>query len=84
MDQYLYSYKNELKNRDVHLIGIVSMFIGTKYEEIWPLKLKTVYEKIGHKKFSEHSIRELETQMLTLSKFKVDKFSVYDFVELMT
>jgi len=37
------------------------MFIGTKYEEIWPFRLKTVYEKIGHKKFSEFSIKELET-----------------------
>jgi len=61
MDQYLYSCKNQLRNRDIHLIGIVSMFIGTKYEEIWPFKLKTVHQKIGHKKFSDFSIRNLET-----------------------
>jgi hypothetical protein len=26
------------------------MFIASKFEDIYPLKMKTVYEKIAHKK----------------------------------
>jgi len=58
------------------------MFIGTKYEEIWPFRLKTVYEKIGHKKFSDIAIKELENEMMVCFDFKIERFSVYDFVEL--
>lgn len=29
------------------------MFIACKYEEIYPMKLKVVHDKISHKKLSE-------------------------------
>ena len=29
------------------------MYIATKMEEVYPLKLKTVYEKIVHKKITK-------------------------------
>jgi hypothetical protein len=39
------------------LIGVAAIFISTKMEEIYPLKLKTIYDKIAHKKLSIDSIR---------------------------
>jgi len=32
--------------------------MACKYEEIYPFKLKLVYEKIAHKKVSKDKIRE--------------------------
>lgn len=28
------------------------MFISSKYEDVFPIKMKTLYEKIAHKKVS--------------------------------
>ena len=51
MDSYLKNSKAKLEVKDLHLIGVASMFIATKYEEIRPLKLDLLYEKIARKKF---------------------------------
>jgi len=40
------------------------MFTACKYEEIYPFKLKVVYEKIGHKKISKEKIREQEREIM--------------------
>lgn len=33
------------------------MFIASKYEDIYPLKMKMVYEKIAHKKLTIERIK---------------------------
>ena len=42
---------------ELHIVGITSMFISSKYEEIYPMRLKIVYEKIAHKKLSIEEIK---------------------------
>jgi hypothetical protein len=36
------------------------MMIASKMEEVYPLKLQTVYEKIAHKKMSERDLTNCE------------------------
>ena len=36
------------------------MFVAAKYEEIYPLKLSIVHEKIAHKKLTTETIRKKE------------------------
>lgn len=43
---------------DLHIIGVTSMFISSKTEDIYPLKMKMVYEKISHKKLPISRILE--------------------------
>ena len=38
-----------LVNKDVHAIGVTSMYLASKYEDIYPLHSKVVSEKIAHK-----------------------------------
>lgn len=48
MDRY---FKNKAETReigDLHIIGVTCMFIASKYEDIYPLKMKMVHEKIAH------------------------------------
>ena len=33
---------------DLHVTGVTSMFVASKYEDIYPLKMKVVFEKIAH------------------------------------
>lgn len=52
MDRFFWMAKSVQCVEELHLIGITSLFIASKYEEIAPLRLKTIVEKIGHNKFS--------------------------------
>jgi len=42
-----------LELNELHLIGIVSMFIASKYEDVYPLLMKTVVRKIAHGKVTD-------------------------------
>ena len=37
-----------LQNKDVHAIGVTSMYLASKYEDIYPLHSKVVSQKIAH------------------------------------
>lgn len=53
MDAYLRLCRPRLEGKDLHLIGVTTMFSAAKYEEIHPLKLAVVYDKIARKKFKK-------------------------------
>jgi len=38
--------------KELHEVGVTAMWIATKYEEIYPIRLKVMYDKIGHQKIS--------------------------------
>ena len=52
MDRY-FKNKQEIREiSDLHIIGVTCMFIASKYEDIYPLKMKMVHEKIAHQKLA--------------------------------
>jgi len=53
MDRYLEASAKKLAPENIHLLGISCMFLAAKYEEIYPFKMRHVYEKIGHRKLSK-------------------------------
>jgi hypothetical protein len=52
MDRYFKGCAGTKEVKDLHIIGVTSMFIGSKYEDIFPLKMKTVHEKIVHQRIT--------------------------------
>lgn len=51
MDRYIESRKASrmpFKNSELHLTGVTCMFMASKYEDVKPLLMKTVFNKIGH------------------------------------
>jgi len=52
MDRYFKESQKEIKSSDLHLLGVVCMFLASKYEDVIPILMKTVLLKIGHGKFT--------------------------------
>lgn len=52
MDLYIHKAQN-LKSSNIHLIGVTSMFIASKYEDVYPISLNIFVKKIGHNQFSQ-------------------------------
>jgi hypothetical protein len=52
LDRYFKNTNKPLPSTELHISGIVSMFIASKYEDVIPLLMRTVINKIGHNKFS--------------------------------
>ena len=51
MDKYLItSLQNGIvrENSEIHLMGVVSMYLASKYEDVYPLHSKIISEKIAH------------------------------------
>ena len=52
MDLFYASSEKSHNLNDLHIIGVTCIFIASKYNEIYPLRLKTIVEKIGHYKIT--------------------------------
>ena len=81
MDRF---FKNKTSSKpisELHLIGVASMFLASKYEDILPLRMDTVHEKIGHKKLTPASIRNCEEDMLTTLGYFLQAPTVYEFAK---
>ena len=51
MDRYFDSLSKQgiaLELHELHTTGVVCMFMASKYEDVYPLLMKTVFNKIGH------------------------------------
>mgnify|MGYP001298763879 CR=1 FL=1 len=60
MDKYFANENMAVPVEKLHIIGVVSMLIASKMEEVYSFRLKTIYEKIVHKKISMKDIVEME------------------------
>lgn len=64
MDRYFKGKQETREISDLHIIGVTCMFIASKYEDIYPLKMRMVYEKIAHQKLAIADIKALELDIL--------------------
>lgn len=67
---------------DLHILGVTSMFIASKFEDVHPLKMKMVYEKIAHKKLSIEKIKSLELEFLKVIHYKIAAPTILDFLKV--
>jgi len=71
----------KLVNKDVHSIGVTSMYLASKYEDIYPLHSRIVSEKIAHKAISAPEILKREQEFLKLFDYEVDFVTHFDFYQ---
>ena len=57
------------------------MFMASKYEDIYPLLMKTVYNKIAHKKITIEALRAKELDILRELGFKLGAPTALEFLD---
>ena len=57
------------------------MFIASKYEDIYPLKMRMVHEKIAHKKLSIERIKQQEMDIMKVIGYRVAVPTALDFLK---
>jgi pentose-5-phosphate-3-epimerase len=80
LDRYFKNKQDTREISDLHVIGVTCMFIASKYEDIYPLKMKMVYEKIAHKKLTIDKIKSLEMDVLRVINYKIPAPTPLDFL----
>jgi hypothetical protein len=79
MDRYLENHPDSMEPENIHLLGISAMFLAAKYEEIYPFKMRHVYEKIGHRKLSKKKVKDQEAEICYTLDFNLSAVTSFDF-----
>ena len=80
MDRFFKHSVKPATPNDLHLVGITAMFMASKYYDVYPLRLKIVYEKIAHKKISCEEIKSQETEIAETLDYVIGKPTSWEFV----
>lgn len=56
--------------------------MACKFEEIYPVKLQIVHEKIAHRKLTKEEIKEKETEISSVLDFNLVGVTVLDIVSM--
>ena len=85
MDRYFKECENRkkvLEPSELHLIGVTSMFIASKYQDIYPLRLKIVQDKIAHNKLTCKEIINKEDEITRYLNYNIGLPTMWDFINL--
>ena len=58
------------------------MFVASKFEDIYPLKMKTIYEKIAHKKLEMEVVKTIELDIMKVIQYQIHAPTVLDFLKV--
>lgn len=67
---------------ELHLVGVAAMLVASKYEEVYPLRMSVVYEKIAHKKLSTDSIRKKEREILSALNYELTGVNLFELISV--
>lgn len=82
LDTFFAVTPKKLLIKDLHATGVVCMFIASKYEDIYPLKLRVVHDKIAHGKIDEQSMVNMEMDILHSLDFQARQPTILDFMSI--
>ena len=78
IDQFL--SKKKVKKSALHLLGVATLLIAAKYEEIYPPELKD-FLVVSENLFTNKQVLQMEREILTEINFKVTAPSAYRFLQ---
>eukprot|EP00347_Sterkiella_histriomuscorum_P005133 403357768 len=81
MDRYFEArnrHQKPLYKSDLHKIGLVSILISSKYEDVFPIRMNQILQDAGHNKYNQQQLLDLEVDVLQLLGFKVQSKNFYE------
>lgn len=79
LKMYMKSCTQILGISDLHLLGVVSMLLASKLEEVKVIKMKSIIVDICKYKFSQQEISKMEKQMIRILSFALNEVSIYEY-----
>ena len=70
-----------LTNADIHSMGITSIYLASKFEDVFPLHSKVVSQKIAHGAITPQQLKEKERDFLGVFNFEIDFVTPFDFYQ---
>ena len=83
MDKYIWKCKNELKSEDIHLIGMVCMYLASKTYDMIPIQMNNLIHLVGHDLFDQKTIKEMEKKVIKAINFEVFNPTTYEFIQFL-
>ena len=81
MDNYLQKTKKTINENELHLLGMVAIYMSSKMEDIIPLHMIHIKTKIGHDKFSQEEIINMEKDILNVLDWDILFITTYDVIK---
>lgn len=81
MDNFLAKLHHEkviFPHNYLYLLGITSVYIAAKFEEIDMVPIEIIVKDLGHNKFTKAEVMAMEIKILQTLNFKIPRNSSYD------
>ena len=83
MDKFIWKTKDNLESKDIHLIGMVCIYLASKTYDVIPIQMNSLIELVGHNAFSQKTIKEMEKKIIKTINFDVFNPTTYEFIQFM-
>ena len=81
LDRFFKLVNKSIPASELHLTGMTAMFLASKYEDITPLMMRTIINKIGHGKFCVSQVTTRELDILRTLNFRVGAPTILEFID---
>jgi len=82
LDRFLANSGQSYKSSEMHLIGVISMLLASKFEDVGGMDINFMFEQVVHKKISQSEMVDFELKMLHEIKYIVCAPTELDFLEV--
>ncbi|MCQ2820695.1 MAG: hypothetical protein MJ252_25815 [archaeon] len=82
MDLYISKTKEIITNEKIHLLGMTSMFIASKFLDYYPISMSELVSKIGHCQYVVSAYKAMERKILNaIGMENIVSVSSYEFLK---
>jgi hypothetical protein len=83
LDLFLKCLKTPLRAKELHLLGVVCIFISSKLSETRSISMRQLIRDIGKFQFSVREIKDMEMRILTTVNFNINLPTIWCFGNLL-
>lgn len=82
IDGFLFSFKEkQLENENIQIVGVVSLFLASKIEDITPIFMNELKSKVCHDKFTEQKLKDFERIISSTIDYRFYPYTTIHFIK---